>query len=87
MRVILQLPTDASVSFDEANRQLTIEPFFIKPTGNQPFGFVQVVGEGGAEQRAMLQVSGRTGKPSCSAPKARRVKTKFDAIKEGSHIQ
>tara|TARA_B100000745_G_C20117807_1_gene382658 strand:- start:525 stop:788 length:264 start_codon:yes stop_codon:yes gene_type:complete len=87
MKVKILLPTDATVSYDEANRQLTIEPFFIKPTGNQPFGFVTVAGDGGAEQRAMLQVSGRTGKPSCSAAKDRRVRTKFDALKQGSHIQ
>ena len=82
MKIKLQLPADAQITYDEATRELVVTPFFTKTAGNQPFGYVQVLGEGGAEQRAVLQVSGKTGKPSCWASKERRVQTKFDSIRK-----
>jgi hypothetical protein len=89
MKILLELPRDhelGSVNWDQAKRQLTIEPKFIKaqskPTANVLFA--QVTGTGGRESRSVVSVSGTTGALFVSNVKPVPVRVSFDEPPETS---
>lgn len=81
MKIVITAPSpvEASVSWDEEKRQLTIEPLFIRPDVRQYVGKADVVGDGGGLCEHAMTVGGKSGKLSI-ASLVRKVKSGFDAL-------
>jgi hypothetical protein len=87
MKIKIKVPADSEVTFDEASRELTIEPFFTKSDGRATWACVSVCGDGGAERRTTLQCSGKSGQLFVLSAAGKNTTTGFDKLSDYQSVQ
>jgi len=87
MKIKIKVPADSEVTFDEASRELTVEPFFTKSDGRATWACVSVCGDGGAERRTTLQCSGKSGQLFVLQAAGKNTTTGFDKLSDYQDTQ
>ncbi len=80
MKIKIEVPADSEVVFDEATRELTVEPLFTKSDGRSTWAYVTVCGDSGAVRRATLQCSGKSGQTFVMNASGKKTTTSFDKM-------
>lgn len=82
MKIKIEVPADAEITFDETTREFVISPTFTKADGRSTWAYVTVCGDGGATRRATLQCSGKSGQSFVMNTAASKATTSFDKLAE-----
>ena len=80
MKIKIEVPADSEVTFDEATRELIVEPLFTKSDGRATWAYVTVSGDNGAVRRATLQCSGKSGQTFVMNAAGKKTTTSFDKM-------
>ena len=80
MKIKIEVPADSEVTFNEASRELVIEPLFTRSDGRSTWAYVSVCGDNGAVRRASLQCSGKSGQTFVKNASGKKTTTSFDKM-------